>query len=576
MKQSNLKRLYRYLKPYRLLLVGSFLFALFQVLLTLCAPIVIGLTVDQIIGFQNVHFSLVFQYLIFLAFIYVGAALLQYAMTLCINSCCYKTVRDLRQACFRKFHQVSFKTLDNGQQGDFMNTMVNDIDMITDGLLQGFAQLFTGVITIFGTLGFMLVAEYRIALAVVLITPLSLFVASFIARHSSRLFKQQAAIKGKLSGFSEEMIENQSLVRLHHYQDRAEQRFDQINQEWLKVGTKVQFISSLTNPCTRFVNNLVYAVVGILGSFLALQGQITVGQLSSFLAYANQYTKPFNEISGVITELQVAFSSCDRVFGLLEQPEELDDAQGPYKEVCEGKMSLKDVSFSYCDDVPLIQDFSLKVTSGQKIAIVGPTGCGKTTLINLLMRFYDVNQGTIWLDDVETSQLKRDNLRQFFGMVLQDSWVFEGTIRDNIAYGNPTATKQDIENAAKKAHLDFFIRQLPQGYDTILGKNNSLSQGQKQLLCIARVLLCNPRILILDEATSSIDTRTEILVQQAFDEMMKGRTSFVVAHRLSTIQQADLILVMNQGQIVEQGNHQQLLSQQGFYANLYNSQFATE
>lgn len=575
MRQTELlRRLLHYVRPYGLLLAAALGFALFQVAMTLSAPVLIGQAVDAMVAAGQVDFGQVGHILFRLALIVILAAVFQWLMTLCTNACCYRTVRDLRVQCFRQFHALPLATLDSTQQGNFMNTLVNDIDVITDGLLQGFTQLFTGVITIVGTLGFMLSIHPMITLAVVLITPLSLGVASLIASRSSRLFKQQARIKGELSGFAQERIHGQSLVAAYNQQTASEAAFDEINERLNHVGTQVQFISSLTNPCTRFVNNLAYAAVGIIGALTALEGGMSVGQLTSFLSYASQYTKPFNEISGVVTELQASLSSCERVFRLLDLPQEMDQADQGRLPSCRGELKLEHVSFRYQNSEPLIEDFNLTVKPGQKIAIVGPTGCGKTTLINLLMRFYEIRSGSIWLDDWDIRTLSRSELRRNFGMVLQDSWIFCGTIRENIAYGNPDASLEAIEEAARKAHLDYFIRQLPQGYDTLLDETVSLSQGQKQLLCIARVLVSDPKILILDEATSSIDTRTELLVQSAFDRMMKGRTSFVVAHRLSTIEQADQILVMNHGQIVEQGTHHELLKYNGFYAQLYNSQFA--
>lgn len=569
-----LHRLLRYVRPYRGWIAGAFLFALAQVTLTLSGPVVIGRIVDLIAGFGQVQLDSVVRLLVLLAAIFAGAALFQYLMTLCTNACCYRTVRDLRKECFAKFSALPLADLDQGQQGDFMNTMVNDIDVIADGLLQGATQLFTGIVMIAGTLGFMLAIQPLIAVIVVLMTPVSLLAASRIAGRSARLFRQQASIKGRLSGFAEEMISHQDIITAYNHQRPAEEQFAEINGELNRIGTQVQFISSLTNPATRFVNNLVYALVGIIGALVSLRGGLSVGQLSSFLSYASQYTKPFNEISGVVTELQAALSSGQRVFTLLDRQEESERADLEVKTAGTGAVTLDHVCFRYRPSVPLIEDFCLDVRPGQKIAIVGPTGCGKTTLINLLLRFYEIQNGEIRLDGTNCQKLSRANVRQFYGMVLQDSWVFHGTLRDNIAYGRPDASQEEIEQAARQAHLEPLIMQLPQGYDTVLDESVCLSQGQKQLLCIARVLVCDPEILILDEATSSIDTRTELLVQSAFDQMMKKRTSFVVAHRLSTIEQADRILVMNQGRIIEQGTHYELLKQKGFYAQLYNSQFA--
>ena len=574
-KSEALHRLLALSGPYRFLLIGALVLSALQVMMTLWAPVVIGQTLDVIAVKGQGNFAVVMRHLVMLAMIVACGALFQYASALCLNAGCARTVRDLRKLCFSRFHRLPLNTLDQGQQGDFMNTLVNDIDVISDGLLQGATQLFGGVITIFGTLGLMVSIHPLIALVVVLMTPLSMVVASLIASRTSALFKRQAALRGRLSGFAQEMISHQQIVAAYNHQSLAQQQFDQLNEELRQVGVRVQLFSSLTNPCTRFVNNLVYGAVGILGAGIALQGGISVGQLSSFLSYASQYTRPFNEISGVATELQAAFSSLQRVCRLLDLPLEETGKDPLPLHGCTGTLSLQHVGFRYRPDTPLIDDFCLEVRAGQKIAIVGPTGCGKTTLINLLMRFYEIQQRQILLDGVDTRRLSRHDLRRCFGMVLQDSWIFRGTVHDNIAYGRPDATRQQVKQAACDAHLDFFIRQLADGYDTVLDENVSLSQGQRQLLCIARVMLCDPKILILDEATSSIDTRTELLVQSAFDRMMAHRTSLIVAHRLSTIEQADVILVMNQGKVVERGTHHELLRQHGFYWQLYHSQFST-
>ncbi len=552
-------------------------------------------------------------------------ALFQWLMSLCTNIVTQKTVKDLRTTAFNKINEVPLKYIDSNPHGDIINRVVNDIDLISDGLLQGFTQLFTGIVTIVGTLLFMLSINVSIALVVVLVTPLSLFVASFIAKKSHNSFKVQSATRGELSGYIEEMLGNQKVVKAFSYEDEAEEKFKEINARLYESGVKSQFYSSLTNPSTRFVNGIVYAAVGVIGALLAIKGKLTIGDISCFLSYANQYTKPFNEISGVVTELQTAFASAKRVFNLLDElpetPEDKDaislvKADG-YLEInnvnfsysenkklienlnlnnlldelpetpedkdaislvkADGYLEINNVNFSYSENKKLIENLNLKVKPGNRIAIVGPTGCGKTTIINLLMRFYDVTSGEIKVDNTNIIHLTREGLRRNFGMVLQDTWLYSGTVKENIAYGKTDATDEEIIEAAKAAHAHNFIMRLPNGYDTLINDDGSnISQGQKQLLCIARVMLTKPPMLILDEATSSIDTRTEIYIQKAFDKMMEGRTSFIVAHRLSTIKEADLILVMNAGKIIEQGKHEQLLAANGFYANLYNSQFVKE
>ena len=476
---------------------------------------------------------------------------------------------------FCKLERVPLKVIDNRPHGDLISRVINDIDVISDGLLQGFSQLFTGVVTILGTLLFMLSVSVPIALVVVVVTPLSLGVAAFIAKRSYAAFQEQSACRGELGGYVEEMLGSQKVVKAFGYEQRAQQQFEQINSRLYRSGVRSQFFSSMTNPCTRFVNGIVYAAVGVAGALAALSGVMTVGQISCFLSYANQYTKPFNEISGVVTELQSALASAARVFEILDEPDETADRPDAQSmERSRGQVSLQNVSFRYREDTPLIDGLNLKADSGQRIAIVGPTGCGKTTIINLLMRFYDVTGGRIDLDGWDIRDLTRSSLRAQYGMVLQESWIFSGTVRENIAYGRPGASQEEIEAAARAAHAHGFIMRMPQGYDTPLAEGGSnISQGQKQLLCIARVMLTQPTVLILDEATSSIDTRTEIRVQQAFNRMMQGRTSFVVAHRLSTIREADNILVMRDGHIIEQGGHEALLKRGGFYAQLYYSQF---
>lgn len=571
-----LGRLLKFTKPYLGYFVCSLISAVVSVSFTLYAPILIGNAVDLIIAPGRVDFHGLVPILGKLALVVLGAAIFQWCMTFCTNLITYKTVRDLRVAVFNRLERVPLKYIDSHSHGDLISRIVNDVDSVSDGLLQGFSQLFTGIITILATLGFMVLIHPTISLVVVFITPLSLFVASFIAKKSFQSFRKQSSVRGELSGYVEEMVGNQKIVKAFSYENRAQQEFEEINQRLYESGVKSQFFSSLTNPSTRFVNGVVYAAVGIIGALTVIRGGLTVGQLSSFLTYANQYTKPFNEISGVVTELQTAMASARRIFAVLDEKEEPQDLPNLTNlNTCSGKVQIEQVSFSYSSDRKLIDNLNVSANPGQRIAIVGPTGCGKTTIINLLMRFYDVNSGKIKVDNVPIRQMSRSGLRSLYGMVLQESWMFRGTVRDNIAYGKPDATDDEIIAAAKSAHAHSFIKRLPQGYDTIISEDGgNISQGQKQLLCIARVMLTKPPMLILDEATSSIDTRTELKIQDAFAKMMEGRTSFIVAHRLSTIREADLILVMKDGNIIEQGTHQELLAQNGFYSNLYNSQFA--
>lgn len=571
-----LGRLLKFTKPYLGYFVCSLISAVVSVSFTLYAPILIGKAVDLIVAPGKVDFNGLVPILGKLALVVLGAAIFQWCMTFCTNLITYKTVRDLRVAVFNRLERVPLKYIDSHSHGDLISRIVNDVDSVSDGLLQGFSQLFTGVITILATLGFMVLIHPTISLVVVFITPLSLFVASFIAKKSFQSFRKQSSVRGELSGYVEEMVGNQKIVKAFSYENRAQQEFEEINQRLYESGVKSQFFSSLTNPSTRFVNGVVYAAVGIIGALTVIRGGLTVGQLSSFLTYANQYTKPFNEISGVVTELQTAMASARRIFAVLDEKEEPQDLPNLTNlDTCSGKVQIEQVSFSYSSDRKLIENLNVSANPGQRIAIVGPTGCGKTTIINLLMRFYDVNSGEIKVDNVPIRQMSRSGLRSLYGMVLQESWMFRGTVRDNIAYGKPDATDDEIIAAAKSAHAHSFIKRLPQGYDTIISEDGgNISQGQKQLLCIARVMLTKPPMLILDEATSSIDTRTELKIQDAFAKMMEGRTSFIVAHRLSTIREADLILVMKDGNIIEQGTHQELLAQNGFYSNLYNSQFA--
>lgn len=575
MKKRAILRVLGYARRYWLYLAGAVGGAVASVALTLLAPVIIGAGVDLILGPGQVDFQGLARIIGLLALVILGSALFQWLMGLCTNAVAYRTVRDLRVDIFCKLERVPLKVIDNRPHGDLISRVINDIDVISDGLLQGFSQLFTGVVTILGTLLFMLSVSVPIALVVVVVTPLSLGVAAFIAKRSYAAFQEQSACRGELGGYVEEMLGSQKVVKAFGYEQRAQQQFEQINSRLYRSGVRSQFFSSMTNPCTRFVNGIVYAAVGVAGALAALSGVMTVGQISCFLSYANQYTKPFNEISGVVTELQSALASAARVFEILDEPDETADRpDAQIMERSRGQVSLQNVSFRYREDTPLIDGLNLKADSGQRIAIVGPTGCGKTTIINLLMRFYDVTGGRIDLDGWDIRDLTRSSLRAQYGMVLQESWIFSGTVRENIAYGRPGASQEEIEAAARAAHAHGFIMRMPQGYDTPLAEGGSnISQGQKQLLCIARVMLTQPTVLILDEATSSIDTRTEIRVQQAFNRMMQGRTSFVVAHRLSTIREADNILVMRDGHIIEQGGHEALLKRGGFYAQLYYSQF---
>ena len=574
-RKETLARVLRFAKPYRWYLLAALVSAVLSVSLTLYAPVLIGWGIDQIIAPGKVYFDNLLPILIELGIVAVLAAIFQWLLTLCTNIVTYKTVRDLRSAAFEHMEELPLSNIDSRPHGDIISRIINDIDSVSDGLLQGFSQLFTGIITIAITLVYMLAINFKVGLVVVVITPLSLFVASFIAKHSFDMFRRQSAIKGQLSGCIEELVGNQKVVKAFSYEERAQQQFDRINHQLYDVGVKAQFYSSLTNPCTRFVNGVVYAAVAIVGALSCIAGGFSVGALSSFLTYANQYTKPFNEISGVITELQTAIASAKRVFDIIDEPvQQPDEPDAAHPTGCEGQIEIDRVSFSYEKSHPLIRDFHLQVKPGQRIALVGPTGCGKTTMINLLMRFYDVDAGEIRVDGQPIKKIGRDSLRSLYGMVLQDTWMFKGSVRDNIAYGKPDATDEEVVAAAKAAHAHSFIMRLPHGYDTVLAEDGgNISQGQKQLLCIARAMLTKPSMLILDEATSSIDTRTEIKIQQAFAQMMEGHTSFVVAHRLSTIREADCILVMKDGQIIEQGTHQQLLEKKGFYHQLYNSQF---
>lgn len=573
-----LKRILTFTKPYKKYLVLTIIFASITAALTLYAPILIGNGVDKIFGVGEVDFDGLIGVLIKLAIIAGITALSQWLMNLCTNKITYNTVKDIRKKAFDKLQIVPLKYIDSHRQGEIISRIITDVDQISDGLLMGFTQLFSGVAAIIGTFAFMLSINPFITLIVVLITPVSFLVAAFIAGNSFRHFNLQSKTRGEMTSLVEEMIGNQKLVKAFGYENRSEEKFDNINQNLRKYSIKAIFISSLTNPSTRFVNGLVYAGVGVFGAITAMNGGISVGQLTSFLSYANQYTKPFNEISGVITELQSALSSAQRVFEIIDaQPQEPDKSDSIVLTEVDGSVKLENVSFSYSPEVPLIENFNLDVKSGQRIAVVGPTGCGKTTLINLLMRFYDINSGKIIVSGNNVENVTRDSLRSMYGMVLQETWLKKGTIAENIAYGNPEASIEEIIAASKAAHAHSFIERLPNGYDSIISDDETnISQGQKQLLCIARVMLCLPPMLILDEATSSIDTRTELQIQKGFANMMKGRTSFIVAHRLSTIREADCIIMMKSGHIVELGTHEQLLANMGDYYDLYNSQFANQ
>ena len=575
-KKSTLKKVLKRIKKYGVLVALSLLMAAAAVVFTLYLPILTGDAVDGIVSKGLVNFTGLFRSLKMMVLVIAGTALFQWLMNIINNHITYHVVQDIRQEAFEKLERLPLKYVDSRSYGEIVSRMIADVDQFAEGLLMGFTQLFTGILTIAGTLVFMFGIHVKIALVVVVLTPLSLFVAGFIAKRTYTMFKKQSETRGEQTSLIEEMVGNLKVVKAFGNEEENQERFDEINGRLQKYSLDATFYSSLVNPCTRFINSMIYAGVGITGAVAALNGRLSVGQLTCFLSYANQYTKPFNEISGVITELQNALACAARVFELIEEAPEIPDAErAVVLENAKGELTLENVYFSYAADKKLIQNFNLSIKPGQRIAIVGPTGCGKTTLINLLMRFYDVNEGKILVDEHEIRNITRGSLRTNFGMVLQDTWIRGGTVKDNIIIGKPDATMEEIIHAAKESKAHDFIKRLPNGYDTVLGEDGgNLSQGQKQLLCITRVMLCLPPMLILDEATSSIDTRTEIKIQQAFARMMEGRTSFIVAHRLSTIREADVILVMKDGNIVEQGNHEELLKQDGFYAELYNSQFA--
>ena len=574
--KGTLKKVFSYIGKYKYFLILSMFFAAVTVGLTLYAPILVGKAIDCIIGKGNVDFINMKSILIKVAVIVVSTALIQWLMNVCNNKITYNVSRDLRKKAFEKIEILPFSYIDTHSKGDIVSRVITDVDQLSDGLLMGFTQFFTGVITIIGTLAFMLSVNVFITIVVVVVTPLSFFIARFIAKKTFNMFSLQSKTRGEQTSFIDEMISNQKVAEAYSMNEENKVRFDKINDDLAKYSLKATFFSSITNPATRFVNSIVYAAVALFGAIMAVKGNITVGILSCFLSYANQYTKPFNEISSVVTELQNAIACAARVFELIEETPELPDkADATELENVKGSVEIKNLYFSYNPDRELLKNVNINVEPGKTVAIVGPTGCGKTTLINLLMRFYDPNNGVISVDEVNTQDVTRQSLRQNFGMVLQDTWLKSGTIADNIRLGKTDATDDEIIEAAKKAHAHSFIKRLPNGYKTKIGEDGgSLSQGQKQLLCITRLMLCPPPMLILDEATSSIDTRTEIKIQKAFNTLMKNRTTFIVAHRLSTIQNADLILVMNDGNIIEQGTHVSLYAQKGFYYNLYNSQFS--
>ncbi len=583
-KQKNptsakaLKRILRDLARYKKWLILTILLAIVTVALTLLVPILIGNAIDCIVAAGNVDFHAVTRIILTIILSVAVTALMQWIMSVAHNKITYEVIEDIRNRAIDRIERLPLSYLDTHPTGETVSRMISDVDQFADGMLMGFTQLFTGVLTIFGTLIFMLTIHPAITLVVIVMTPLSLFVASFIAKRTYAMFQLQAEIRAKQTAIINETVTNQKIVQAFAHEAETMRDFDALNDRLTDASLKATFFSSLTNPCTRFVNALVYATVGLTGAIAAIRGNISVGQLSCFLSYANQYTKPFNEISGVMTELQNAIACADRVFALIDEPTEIPDKQdAALLTEAQGEVQFRDISFSYVPERPLISHCSIAVKPGQRVAIVGPTGCGKTTLINLIMRFYDVNDGAICIDGSDLRDVTRHSLRQNIGMVLQETWLKQTTVRDNLRMGKPDATDEEIIAAAKAAHAHSFIKRLPQGYDTVIGdKNGALSQGQRQLLCIARLMLCLPPMLILDEATSSIDTRTELKIQSAFHKMMQGRTSFIVAHRLSTIREADLILVMKDGQIIEQGNHDELLQSGGFYATLCKSQFAAE
>ncbi|MDE6665370.1 MAG: ABC transporter ATP-binding protein/permease [Ruminococcus sp.] len=576
----TLKRVISYARPYIVYLISTLIFAVLGVGLSLLVPVFIGDAVDCCVDKGSVDFTDLRKIVIELAVIVIASGIFQWIMSLCTNKLAFLTIRDLRADIFNKLERVPLKYIDGHTKGELTSRVINDIEIISDGLLQGFTQFFSSIMTIVGTLIFMMFINFRIALVVIIMTPLSFIAVSKITKASHNSYMKQSKLRGDMVGLAEEMAGNQKIVKAFVYDKRAEGRFDKINNDYGKIGVKATFFSSITNPVTRFVNGMIYAAVGLLGSLgvigsVGFVGTMTVGKLTSFLSFSNQYTKPFNEISGVFAELQNAVASAQRVFDVLGEEEVPDDSDKEKMSHCTGTLRFENVCFSYNPEVKLIQNFSLDVKSGQKVAIVGPTGCGKSTIINLLLRFYDINSGSITVSGKNIDDITRDSLRSQFGMVLQETWIFTGTVAENIAYGVPNANREQITEAAKSVYAHGFIKRLPNGYDTVISEDSGLSQGQKQLICIARIMLMNPPMLILDEATSSIDLRTEHRIQKAFTKLMEGRTSFIIAHRLSTIKNSDIILVMKSGNIIEQGNHSELMENKGFYAELYNSQFAT-
>ena len=576
MKNPSVTKLIHRLTPHRGLLILALLSAVVSISLTLLIPVLVGQAVDNIVAKGEVYFEAVVRIILYIAAAIVGVSSCQWLMNYLVNVISFRVVRDLRRDVFRKLNTVPLSYIDTHPHGDLISRVINDVDAVGDGLTQICLQLFSGIVTIIGTLIFMLAIDWRIAIVVFVLTPLSLFLAACIGKLTHKRFTEQQLLQGDISSYVEEHVGNQRIVKAFSYEERACEDFEKLNQHLYDVGFKAQFAGALANPSTRFVNALVYAAVAIIGALTVISGGLSIGGLSCFLTYANQYTKPFNEVTSVLTQLQTGLAAAERVFAVLgAEDESRDDNKITDTENVRGNVEIRDISFSYVPEKPLIQHFSLNVPSGCHVAIVGPTGCGKTTLINLLMRFYEVNEGSILIDGVDIRDMSRDALRRCYGMVLQESWLFNGTIMENLRYGNENATDEEVIAAAKSAHAHSFIRKMPQGYNTEISEGGgNLSQGQKQLLCIARAMLTNPSVLILDEATSSIDTLTEIRVQKAFAKMMKGRTSFVVAHRLSTIKESDVILVMKDGNIIEQGSHEELLKQGGFYHTLYNSQFA--
>lgn len=572
--KSTLKRLMAFCRPYRIYLVGALLFSTINIIFTLLTPILIGKAIDQMIGYHQVFFQGLSQKIFYIAFSVLMTALFNYFLVRASNKMTYEITRDLRTELFKQYQILPLSYIDSHTHGDMMSRMIADIDQISDGLLQGFTNLFGGIATILGTIGFMLYVNVKLALIVIVLTPLSLIVATLIAKYTFKFFQEQLSIRGEMSGFVEEMVGNQKVVKAFQHESINEEKFDEINDRLFKSGVKSQFLGALANPSTRFVNAIVYDTVCIYGAFSVIGGGLTVGGLSSFLTYANQYTKPFNDISNVFTELETALACAERVFKIIDEPAIKNPEHPKTIDNPQGVIDLNYVNFSYSPERPLITDFNLHVNAGETIAIVGPTGCGKTTLINLLMRFYDPQSGSISIDGINTQTMDRSYLRSLYGMVLQDTWLFNGTIMDNLKYGRLDATDEEVKKACVSAHVDHFIHTLSDGYNTMINEESSnISAGQKQLLTIARAFLKDPKILILDEATSSVDTRTELLIQQGMDELMKNRTSFVIAHRLSTIRDADTIIVMRDGDIVEIGNHEGLLKENGFYATLYRSQF---